>query len=226
MMPEQAKFIPAFHFSWLTPWYDRLLRRLLPEEQLKSRLIAQAGITAGYRVLDLGCGTGTLTLMIKQAYPEAEVIGLDADAEVLQISRAKAAKAGVEIAFDRGLAHQLPYADGAFDRVLSSLMLHHLTTPNKQRALAEAWRALRPAGELHVLDFGRPHDAFGWAISMFMRHFEETADNLAGRLPAMMGRAGFADVQEAGHHLTLVGPLSFYRARKPSHPRMRPRINE
>jgi ubiquinone/menaquinone biosynthesis C-methylase UbiE len=214
-MASQNAFIPAFHFAWLTPWYDRMLRWMLPEERLKRGLIDQAGIASGQRILDLGCGTGTLTVMIEQAHPDAVVVGLDADAEALKLARAKAAGAGLSIAFDRGWAHRLPYGNASFDRVLSSLVLHHLTTTDKQRALVEAFRVLRPAGELHVLDFGRPRSSLAWAISLIMRHFEETADNFAGRLPAMMCRAGFAGVRETGQHLTIMGGLSTYRARKP-----------
>ena len=94
------------------------------------------------RVLDLGCGTGTLTIMIKQAHPEAEVVGLDGDPAVLEIARTKAMQAGVKISLDHGMAFHPPYQDNSFDRVLSSLVIHHLTTENKQRAMHEIYRIL------------------------------------------------------------------------------------
>lgn len=82
--------------------------------------IRQARIMPGQRVLDLDCGTATLTIMLKQARPEADVVGLDGDPEVLAIGREKIAKAGVEVRLDEGMAYSLAYPDQAFDRVVSS----------------------------------------------------------------------------------------------------------
>lgn len=211
---SDAKYIPALRFGWLTPIYDPVLRRLMPERALKQRLIAQAQIAAGQRVLDLGAGTGTLTVMLKQAYPRVDVTGLDGDPAVLALAREKAAAAGVTIRFDHGLATALPYDDAVFDRVLSSLMLHHLTTEEKRRTLAETWRVLRPGGELHVLDFGPPQNALAWLISLIFRRLERTADNIAGRLPGMLRQAGFTAVTQTAQHMTIIGTLTRYRGRK------------
>jgi ubiquinone/menaquinone biosynthesis C-methylase UbiE len=165
-------------------------------------------------VLDLGCGTGTLTLLIKQMHPETKVIGLDIDPKVLAIARAKAAKAGVAIALQRSMAFQLPYADNSFDRVLSSLVLHHLTTDNKRRTLREVYRVLRPGGELHVVDFGKPYSPFTYLLSVVIQRFEEATDNVKGLLPEMFRTAGFDAVDELAHYTTIVGGLSLYRAQK------------
>src|SRR3972149_904967 len=134
-MARREKYIPALGHDWLTPLYDPLLRWVMREETFKRRLIAQADIQPGQRVLDLGCGTATLTILIKQVHPDSEVIGVDADVKVLDIGRAKASKAGVDITLDHGMAFQLPYPDRSFDRVLSSLVLHHLTREDKRRTL-------------------------------------------------------------------------------------------
>jgi ubiquinone/menaquinone biosynthesis C-methylase UbiE len=208
------KYIPALRFDWLTPVYDPALRRMLPEVALKQQLIAQAQIAAGQRVLDLGAGTGTLTIMVKQAQPDADVVGLDGDAAILARARQKAAVVGAAIRFDEGLATALPYENASFDRVLSSLMLHHLTTEDKGRALREAWRVLRPGGELHVLDFGPPQNALAWLIAQLLRRLEPTADHIAGRLPAMIRQAGFTAVAQTAQHMTIIGTLALYRGRK------------
>ncbi len=213
-MASGTKYIHALRFSWLTPVYDPVLRRMMPEVALKQRLIAQAEIATGQHVLDLGAGTGTLTVMIKQSCPGADVVGLDGDPQVLALARAKASAAGAAITFDQGLATTLPYADGAFDRVLSSLVLHHLTTDDKQAALGEAWRVLRPGGELHILDFGPPQNAPAWVISLVFRRLERTADNIAGRLPEMLRQAGFSAVSQTEQHMTILGTLALYRGRK------------
>ena len=80
------------------------------------------------RVLDLGCGTGTLTILAKKVAPGANVTGLNGDPQVRQIAQDKAAQTGVQIEWDRGMAFDLPYPDNTFERVLTSLVYHHLST--------------------------------------------------------------------------------------------------
>ena len=191
-MKRSENYIPALSFDWLTPLYDPLVKWFMPESKFKSHLVKEACVQAGKRVLDVGCGTGTLTIIVKQTHPDAEVFGLDGDAKVLEIARRKAAKAGVEVTLREGLAFQLPYADMSFDRVLSSLMFHHLTTENKRLALSEVFRVLQPDGELHIADFRKPNES----------------------LPTMLREAGFEQVKEYAKYRTLFGTLSLWRAQR------------
>lgn len=195
-MKTDEKYIPALNFDWLTPLYDPLVRWLMPESKFKSQLVRQACVRAGQRVLDVGCGTAMLTILIKQTHAEAEVFGLDGDANILEIARRKAAKAGVSLTFQEGMAYSLPYADASFDRVLSSLMFHHLTPENKRRALVEVFRVLRPDGELHLADFSKPNAS----------------------LPEMFREAGFERIEESAKYKTLLGALSLWRAKRLSEP--------
>lgn len=214
-MSKTDPYIPALGLDLLTPLYDPVLHWVFQEMRFKQRLVNQANIQPGQRVLDLGCGTGTLTLLIKQVYPDADVIGLDGDLTVLTLARAKAEKVGVPLAFNAGMAFQLPYPDQAFDRVLTSLMLHHLTTDNKLRTLHEVYRVLQPGGALYVLDFGKPHTTLAYLISLIVRNFEQVADNIQGLLPIMLGRAGFISIAEIAHFMTVAGTLTLYKAQKP-----------
>ncbi|MBI3668394.1 MAG: methyltransferase domain-containing protein [Acidobacteria bacterium] len=184
------------------------------ESLIKGRLVEQLKIEKGDRVLDIGCGTGTLALMIKKRHADAEIIGLDGDPGVLAIATKKAAKLGVEIGLDCGMGFALPYPDGFFDRVVSSLMLHHLTRDNKKRALAEARRVLRPGGQLHIADFGRPRNSFLRKVSLpaLLGDPGMVRDNLDGRLPEIIRDAGFAEVRETEQFLTLFGTVSLYAA--------------
>lgn len=215
---SETAYIPALRFDWLTPLYDPLLQWGMQEERFKRALITQANLSPGHRVLDLGCGTGTLTVLLKQTHPDANVTGLDVDPRILQIARAKATRAGVEIAFTLAVVFQLPYPDNTFDRVVSSLMLHHLTTGQKQRTAYEVFRVLRPGGSLHSVDFGRPHSPYGHVASTVIRIFEleEASGNVKGLLPEMFREAGFEGVEEPAYYTTIVGDLVLLRAQKPT----------
>lgn len=213
-MKKDSRYIPAFHFRWLTRWYDPMMQHLFPEAAIKTALISQANIQPGQNILDMGCGTGTLTLLIKQTQPNATVYGLDVDAQVLGIARNKAEQARKTIVLHQGTATCLLYPDGSFDCVFASLMLHHLTQEDKRRALKEAFRILKPGGELHVADFGKPHDRTMRLISLAVRWAEQIHDNVLGLLPVFMEEAGFCPVEETSRYRTVAGALALYRACK------------
>jgi ubiquinone/menaquinone biosynthesis C-methylase UbiE len=211
-MSTKNKYIPALSFRWLTPLYDPLLKWVMREETFKRRLIEQTNIQPRTNVLDLGCGTGTLTVMLKQAAPLANVTGLDGDRQVLVIARTKSRETNIQ--WDEGLATCLPYPDSVFDRVVTSLVIHHLVTDDKRLAFKEIYRVLKPRGELHVLDFGAPHSSLTRFMTIYMRRLEETADNFEGLIPRFVTEAGFGEVKETEHFVTIFGPLSLWRAVK------------
>ena len=110
-MESTHRYIPALGFHWLTPLYDPLIHRFMREDVLRSQLVLQADILPGMRVLDLGCGTGTLTILIKQSHLMTQVYGLDADPQVLEIARTKAHQASARITLEQGMANHLPFFD-------------------------------------------------------------------------------------------------------------------
>jgi ubiquinone/menaquinone biosynthesis C-methylase UbiE len=182
------------------------------EEIFKHRLIQQAHVQPGMNVFDLGCGTGTLTIMLKTLHPASVVTGLDGDSQVLAIAREKSR--GTNIQWDEGLASSLPYSNSVFDRVVTSLVIHHLSTDDKRRAFEEIYRVLKPHGELYVLDFGIPHSFLTRCMAILMHRLEEVADNFDGLLPQFITEAGFGGVIEMEHFVTIFGPLSLWQAVK------------
>lgn len=144
--------------------------------------------------------------------------GVDGDEAILKIAVEKASGAGTSLALVAADAGRLPFQSGAFDRALTTLVLHHLEREHKKRLLQEVFRILRPGGELHIADWGRPHTRLMWIAAQSVAAFdgrEVMADNLAGRLPEFCRQAGFVDVSEDERSGTLFGTLAFVRAMKP-----------
>jgi ubiquinone/menaquinone biosynthesis C-methylase UbiE len=214
MQDRPKGYIPAAGYDRLLPLYDPIVRLLFPEQAVKRRLVEEAQIGAGDRVLDVGCGTGTLAVLAGTVQREAKVVGLDGDAKALASARRKAAKAAVEISFEEGLSYELPYSDESFDRVLSSLVFHHLTREHKRRTLAEILRVLTPGGTFHLLDFGKPVTFWDRCLARVLFRGEEPRDNVEGHLPSLIQEAGFSKVEEAWHRRTIIARLWCWRASK------------
>ena len=153
-------FVPGLGRLALTPFYD-LVHRLARVGGLHADMIRLADPQPGQRVLDVGCATGNLLLALGRNHPAVELIGLDPDLTALARAQRKAARAGIAVRWDRGLAQELPYPDGSVDRVLSSLMLHHLEPPTQDAMLAEVRRVLRPDGTLVLADLDGHRTAHG-----------------------------------------------------------------
>jgi ubiquinone/menaquinone biosynthesis C-methylase UbiE len=218
MPTEPRGYLPALRFPALTRIYDPAVRLSTRESLFKRLLIDQASPAPGQRILDLGCGTGTLAIQIKQREPGAEVIGLDADPAMLDQARAKAEDGGVELELDEGFSTELPYPDGSFDLVLSTLFFHHLDPGPKRQTALEIARVLRAGGELHVADWGRPSDPVMAVAILGIRAFDglaNTRDNVRGALPEIFEHAGLERAEETRRIRTPLGTLALYRATRP-----------
>jgi ubiquinone/menaquinone biosynthesis C-methylase UbiE len=168
-------------------------------------------------VLDLGCGTATLALLILQIQPQAFVVGLDRDREILNIAKGKANKARAELSLHCGISFQLPYANDCFDRVLSSLLFHHLLPGEKRKTFSDLWRVLRPGGELHVADWGKAEDwrmRTAFLLVQLLDGFKSTSENVNGKLPELFNRAVFVFLCETKRLRTIFGHLTLIRAGK------------
>ena len=206
------KYIPALSLSWLTPFYDSLVEGPMSVMNMRKNLLAQMGDLNGKRILDVGCGTGSLSILIKQMAPAADIVGLDGDSQILEIARSKAKIDGLKIHFEQGLSSNLPYPDASFDMVLTSFMLHHLDGDDKRKTAEELYRVLRPGGGLFGVDFVEPQNLIGRTIKLLLRRFERVADNFDGFLPLMFAEADFKDYLETRHYL--FGTISLFQTSK------------
>lgn len=211
---KKDNYIPALSYDLLTPFYDPVVRFTTRENAFKKALIEQSGIEAGTRVLDLACGTGTLTVLIKTASPEAEVIGLDGDPKILKLARKKARAGNFDIQFDAGMSFDMPYRNESFDRVVSSLFFHHLTRENKLKTFKEVKRVLKQGGEFHLADWGLPANRlmkFSSRLIQLLDGFETTADSFNGLLPELMREAGFKEIEETNRYNTFFGTIRLHK---------------
>jgi ubiquinone/menaquinone biosynthesis C-methylase UbiE len=149
------------------------------------------------------------------------VTGIDADARALAIARGKVRDSALELDFQRASSTRMPLPDESFDRVVSSLFFHHLTPAEKSATLAETKRVLKPGGELHIADWGKPSNALMRALFLgvqFLDGFGTTRDSVAGALPGLLRAAGYEGVEETAKFDTPLGTMHLMRAARPRVP--------
>ena len=198
--------------------YDRALALTMREQRWRPALSGSllSSVPHGGRVVDVGAGTGTLAIAIAAARPDVRVIAVDGDPDALALARRKPGAGAVD--FTLGRAGDLDLADASVDAVVMSLLLHHLSPGAKREALDDVARILRPGGELHIADWGRPATALlraGFLALQLVDGFEGTRDHAAGRLPHILGEAGFVPVQRYRSLPTVWGTLELIQAVQP-----------
>lgn len=157
------------------PYYDLSVNLITLGQswRLRKMTVDHALIKPGDSVLDVGCGTGEVTIPAKvRAGKDGHVYGIDPAPEMIAVARSKAARKGLEIDFRIGVIESLPFPDASIDVVTSSLMIHHLPDDLKLRGLAEIYRVLKPGGRILIFDFMRPTKSFlnQFLIALTMHH--------------------------------------------------------
>ncbi|WP_445171470.1 class I SAM-dependent methyltransferase [Microcoleus sp.] len=182
--------------------YDPITQYVLPPHETVVRQgLIDAVRVKPRRIIDLGCGTGSTTLMLKQAFPEAEVVGLDLSPYMLVVAGMKAQKAGLNIQWLHSSAESVAFGDASFDLVASSLLFHE-TPPAVSRAiLRESFRLLKVGGQVAILDGNQKTlRQTEWLTDMFEEPYIKSY--AAASLDAWAGAAGFAAVQTHEHWWT------------------------
>ncbi|MCW6036084.1 class I SAM-dependent methyltransferase [Spirulina subsalsa FACHB-351] len=175
--------------------YDPITQYVLPPNELWVRqgLIEQIGGTP-HRILDLGCGTGSTTLLLKKAFPQATVIGVDLSPYMLVMAAYKGEKAGLRIDWRQDKAESTQFPSQSFDLVTASLLFHETPPEISQRILKEAFRLLVPNGQVLILDGNQKTLRFSsWLTEIFEEPYIQ--DYAQGNLDAWMGAAGFEGVR-------------------------------
>ncbi len=190
------------------PYYDFVtsLMTLGQARRLRIATVNHALIVPGDSVLDVGCGTGEVTLAAKARAKQGNVYGIDPAPEMIAVARNKAARKKLDIDFRVGVIESLPFVDASLDVVTSSLMMHHLPEDLKARGLAEIYRVLKPGGRLLIADFMRPTGAFlNHLFIAFTRHqrLQKGIEDLQG----LLTNAGFRQITQAEEKVLVIGFL-------------------
>lgn len=214
-----ASFRPALGHRLLTPLYDAAIALLTREPVWRSALVDTIALKDGERLLDVGCGTGSLAVRLATVEPGAQVHGIDPDPDVLRRARSKAAEAGARIAFHEGFL-TVEFVAGAepFDIVTSSLVLHQVPLAGKRDLLSMMRRALQPDGRLVLADYGLQRTALMRrlfrATVQSLDGVADTQPNADGVIPGLISEAGFADIREPHVIPTATGSMSIWTARR------------
>ncbi len=214
---SNADFTPALGRSELTDRYDRAIRFWTRERRWRTMLLDAIAPGDGESILDVGSGTGTLAVLIKQRAPGATVVGVDPDPKIRALAANKAKNACVDIEFLHGFARDAAdvAGTGRFDKVVSSLVFHQVPLEEKKAGLAAMHAALKPGGSIHVADYGEQR---GWLMRRLFRiiqrldGYENTQHNADGILPELFAAAGFLDLDERSV-ATPTGSISVFSAR-------------
>ncbi|GIG23580.1 hypothetical protein Cch01nite_43040 [Cellulomonas chitinilytica] len=216
-MSENA-FTPALGRLAPTRFYDSVVA-LTRERLWRTLTAAYVAPRPDEVIVDVGCGTGSLAVLLARVEPRAHVVGLDPDPEVLEVARRKAGAADAAVDWRLGMGDSLTdlYGPSSLDTVVSSLVLHQCAMPVKRAVLASASAALRPGGRVVIADYGLQRTSrmrLAFRTVQLADGTEDTRPNADGVLPDLMSDAGLQGVREVEVVPTVTGSISIYVARR------------
>jgi ubiquinone/menaquinone biosynthesis C-methylase UbiE len=217
LMTDQT-FTPALGRLAPARFFDHVIA-LTRDRMWRALVTAYVAPQPGDVIVDVGCGTGTTALLLSRVAPDATVIGVDPDPEVLAVARGKAGAAGSGVQWRLAMGDALAdsVGSGQADTVTSSMVLHQCPVVMKRAVLASMFDALRPGGTLVLADFGLQRTRLMRLAFRLVQWADGTSDtqpNADGVLPQLISEAGFSGVREVEVIPTVNGSISIYVARK------------
>lgn len=216
-MTEEKEFTPALGHSALTPLYDFAIASLTRENTWRTELLRELSPLDNDRILDVGCGTGSLAMRMRAINESCEIHGIDPDQDVLAIARDKATSAGADITFHKRFLRPNTHEElGSFTKIVSSLVFHQTALEVKRDILESMTTLLRPGGQLLIADYGLQRT--GLMRTLFrctvqaIDGVEDTQHNADGCMPELIAESGFTDVAELQVIPTPTGSISLYSA--------------
>jgi ubiquinone/menaquinone biosynthesis C-methylase UbiE len=212
-------FTPALGRLAPTRFYDSVVA-LTRERLWRALAVMHAAPQPDELILDVGCGTGSLALLLSRVQPQARIVGVDPDPEVLAVARRKGELAHVAVQWRRGMGDALSEAvdEGSVSTVMSSLVLHQCPVEMKRAVLASMVGVLRPGGKVVIADYGLQRTRLmrsAFRIVQLADGHTNTQPNADGVLPELMSDAGFRGIHEADVVATVTGSISIYVASAP-----------
>lgn len=204
--PAAGRFAPS-------SVYDLGVAILTREAVWRPRLVEILALALGDRVLDVGCGTGSLAILLKARHPGVEIVGLEPDPALLSIAKAKAEAAGVDIEWRQGFASDATEA-GAFDKVVSSLVFHQVPVPGKRAGIEAMFAATKTGGAVCIADYARQSRRLMRTAFRFIQLIDGKADtqpNADGFLETELSNHSGKPVKPVFAIDTPTGTISIFR---------------
>lgn len=211
------KFIPALGYDFLSDYYDFTIKVTMPEKKFRNRLIDFVDPKENEKILEFGFGTAQNIIILKQRFPNCNLLGVDIDPKIKSIAEYKLNKAGIQVPLYLYDGNKLPFEDDSFDKVYSSLVFHQLDMISKLKCLLEINRILKPNGELIIGDWGKAKTKWmrlSFYLVQLLDGFKTTTDNVNGLMTKYITDTRFKNVEEISYINTSIGTYSYYKAYK------------
>ncbi|MGB0922150.1 MAG: class I SAM-dependent methyltransferase [Alphaproteobacteria bacterium] len=220
MTNQDTDYVPVLRYRWLTPLYDAAIALLTRESVWRKSVLNALSPQAGERILDIGCGTGSLLSLVRQNQPHAQLFGIDPDPEIIARAKEKLdAQSDIELINDMGDALGQYFESESLDAVVVTLVLHQVPVAGKEAIIKAVFEALKPGGQLIIGDYAvQPNWLMKqcFKIIQLLDGDDLTQPNADGVLTELATSCGFSAIEVRDVIKTPTGAISVMVCRKVS----------